>query len=166
MITSNIKTQNGEENTDEREGEGRRELLEITRKHLKRVINTMIPFSAGSSLHSAEGAPANSIISQAIEKSIEGTEFKQVREKQVIVHNYYINSRREGWKQIEKSKIPPNVLDNKTEGEPAEILPSRLGNDMHEYSGEISPEKLGKNIFNASSGKEEESRHLHKDRKM
>ena len=30
MITSNIKTQNGEENTDEREGERRRELSEIT----------------------------------------------------------------------------------------------------------------------------------------
>ena len=57
------------------------------------------------------------------------------------------------------------MLDNKTEGEPAEIPPSRLGNNMHEYSGEILPEKLGKNIFNASSGKEEESRHLHQDRK-
>ena len=51
------------------------------------------------------------------------------------------------------------------EGELAEIPPSRLGNDMHEYLGEISPEKLGQNIFNVSSGKEEETRHLDKDRK-
>ena len=36
---------------------------------------------------------------------------------------------------------------------------------MHEYSGEILPEKIGKNIFSASSGKEEESRNLDKDRK-
>ena len=152
---------------DENQGnrERRRELSEITQKHLERVINMMIPSSAGSSLHSAESGPANSIISQPTEKSIEGTELKQEREKQVIVHNYYINGGREGWKQVEKSEILPNVLDNKTEGESAEISPNRLGNDMHEYSGEISPEKIGKNIFNASSGKEEESRHLDKDRK-
>ena len=42
VITSNIKTQNGEENTDEREGERRRELSEITQKHLERVINMII----------------------------------------------------------------------------------------------------------------------------
>ena len=151
---------------NQREGERRRELSEITRKHLERVINMMIPSSTGSSLHSVESAPANSIISQPTEKSIEGTEFKQEREKQVIVHNYYINGGREGWKQVEKSKIPPNVLDNKMQGESADILPSRLlGNDMHEYSGEISLGKLSQNNFNASSGKEEETRHLDKDRK-
>ena len=61
----------------------------------------MIPFSADSSLHSAEGAPANSIILQPTEKSIEGTEFKQVREKQVIVHNYYINS---GKRRVETNR--------------------------------------------------------------
>ena len=83
----------------------------------------------------------------------------------MIVHNYYINGRRKGWKQVEKSEIPPNMINNKTEGEPAKIPPNRLGNDMHEYSGKISPEKLGQNIFGTSLGKEEEIRHLHKDRK-
>ena len=162
IVAGELRMQKDE---NQRDRERRRELSEITRKHLERVINMMIPSSTGSSLHSAESAPTNSIILQPTEKSIEGTEFKQEREKQVIVHNYYINGRREGWKQVEKSKIPPNVLDNKMEGESAEIPPSRLGNDMHEYSGEISPEKLGQNIFNASSGKEEETRHLDKDRK-
>ena len=82
----------------------------------------------------------------------------------MIVYNYYINDGREGWKQVEKSEIPPNVLANKIGGESAENPPSRLGNNMHGYSGEISPGKPGHNIFNAPSGKEEETRHLDKNR--
>ena len=160
-ISSDTRVQNNE---DQREKERKRELSDITQKHLERVINTMIPSSAGSSLHSAESAPKNSIVSQLTEKSIEGTENKQDREKQVIVYNYYINDRREGWKQVEKSEIPPNVLDNKIRGELAKNPPSRLGNDMPGYSGEISPGKPGHNIFNAPSGKEEETRHLDKNR--
>ena len=103
IVAGDLRMQKDE---NQRDGERRRELSEITRKHLERVINTMIPSSTGSSLHSVESAPANSIISQPTEKSIEGTEFKQKREKQVIVHNYYINGGREGWKQVEKSEIP------------------------------------------------------------
>ena len=98
---------------NQRKREKRRELSEITQKHLERVINTMIPSSGGSSLHSAENAPTHSMMSQLTEKSIEGTECKQSGEKQVIVYNYYINDRRKGWKQVEKSEIPPNVLNNK-----------------------------------------------------
>ena len=51
------------------------------------------------------------MVSQLTEKSIEGTGHKQDREKQVIVYNYYINDGIEGWKQVEKSEIPPNVLN-------------------------------------------------------
>ena len=149
---------------NQRDGEKRRELSEITQKHLERVINTMIPSSAGSSLHSVEHAPMNSMVSQLTEKSIEGTECKQNREKQVIVYNYYINDGREGWKQVEKSEIPPNVLNDKIGVESAENPPSRVGNDMHGYSGEISPRKPGHNVFNAPSGKEEETRHPDKNR--
>ena len=149
---------------NQRDREQKRELSEITQKHLERVINMMIPSSAGSSLHSAESAPTNSMVLQPTEKSIEGTEHKQDREKQVIVYSYYINDGREGWKQVEKSEIWPNVLDNKIGGESAENPQSRLGNDMHGYSGEISPGKPGHNIFNAPSGKEEETRHLDKNR--
>ena len=57
---------------NQRDGEKRRELSEITQKHLERVINTMILSSGGSSLHSVENAPMNSMISQLTEKSIEG----------------------------------------------------------------------------------------------
>ena len=99
VITSNLRVQKGK---NQREGERRRELLEITWKHLERVINTMIPSSTGSSIDPVERAPANSMVSQPTERSIEGTELKQVpmeREKQVIVNNYYINDGREGWKQ-------------------------------------------------------------------
>ena len=73
-----------------------------------------------------ESAPTNSMVSQLTEKSIEGTEYKQDRGKQVIVYNYYINDGREGWKQVEKSEITPNVLDNKNGVESARNPPSRL----------------------------------------
>ena len=79
----------------------------------------------------------------------------QARQKQVIVYNYYINAGREGWKQVEKSKIPPNVLNDKIGVESAENPPSRLGNNMHGYLGEISPRKPGHNVVSAPSGKEE-----------
>ena len=60
-ITSGIRVQN---NKDQREGERRRELSEITQKHLERVINTMIPSSTCSSMDPAESAPVNSLVSQ------------------------------------------------------------------------------------------------------
>ena len=61
--TSNIKTQNFEENAEEREGERRRELSEITRRQLERVINTMIPSSTCSSMDPVDSAPVNSLVS-------------------------------------------------------------------------------------------------------
>ena len=143
---SNLRMQKEE---NQRNGEKRRELSEITQKHLERVINTMIPSSGGSSLHSAENAPTNSMMSQPTEKSIEGTECKQNGEKQVTVYNYYINDGREGWKQVEKSEIPPSVLNNKIGVELAENPQSRLGNVAHGHSGDISPRKPGHNVFSA-----------------
>ena len=82
----------------------------------------------------------------------------------MIVYNYYINDGREGWKQVEKSEIPPNVLNNKIGVELAENLPNRLGNVTHGYSGEISPRKPGHNVFSTPSGKEEETRYPDKKR--
>ena len=70
-ITSGIRVQN---NQDQREGERRRELSEITGKHLERVINTMIPPSTCSSMDPVESAPVNSLVLQPTERSIEGTE--------------------------------------------------------------------------------------------
>ena len=124
----------------------------------------MIPPSAGSSLHSAENAATNSMVSQLTENGTERIGHKQDREKQVIVYNYYINDRREGWKQVEKNEIPPNVLNDKIGGESAENPPSRLENDTHGYAGEISLGKPSHNVFNAPSGKDEETRHPDKNR--
>ena len=116
VLTSNIKTQNCEENTEEREGERRRELSEITRRQLERVINTMIPSSTCSSMDQVDSAPVNSLVSQSSKRGIGGGELKQSpmeKEKQVIVNNYYINDRKEGWKQLDKGEIPPNILRGK-----------------------------------------------------
>ena len=75
-----------------------------------------------------ESAPVNSLVSQSSERGIKGGELKQgptEKEKQVIVNNYYINDRKEGWKQLEEGEIPPNTLEGK----------------IHRNSSEISPEK-------------------------
>ena len=147
VITSNIKTQNCEENTDEREGERRRELSEITRRQLERVINTMIPSSTCSSMDPVDSAPINSLVSQSSERGIEGGELKQIpteKEKQVIVNNYYINDRKEGWKQLEKGEILPNILEDKA----------------HRNSSEISPEKSYLGDLSTQSGVEKEVKNL------
>ena len=148
---------------NQRNGKKRRELSEITQKHLERVINMMIPSSGGSSLHSVENAPTHSMMSQLTKKSIEGTECKQNGEKQVIVYNYYINDGRKGWKQVKKSEIPPNVLNYKIGVEFAENPQCRLGNVTHGYLGEILPRKPGHNVFSAPPEKEEETRYPDKN---
>ena len=147
VLTSNIKTQNGEENTEEREGERRRELSEITRRQLERVINTMIPSSTCSSMDPVDSAPVNSLVSQSSERGIEGGELKQgatEKEKQVIVNNYYINDRKEGWKQLEKGEIPPNTHEGK----------------IQRNSSEISPEKSYLGDLSTQSGVEKEVKNL------
>ena len=90
-----------------------------------------------------DSAPVNSLVSQSSERSIEGEEFKE-KEKQVIVNNYYINDGKEGWKQLEKSEIPPKILNNKTQGK----------------FSEISPEKSHLGDFNMQSGLEKEAKNL------
>ena len=135
VLTSNIKTQNFEENTEERERERRRELSEITRRQLERVINTMIPSSTCSSMDPVGSAPVNSLVSQSSKRGIEGGELKQgptEKEKQVIVNNYYISDRKEGWKQLEKGEIPPNTLEDKTQRNSSEISPEKS------YLGDLS----------------------------
>ena len=147
VITSNIRTQNCEESTDKREGERRRELSEITQRQLERVINTMIPSSTCSSMDPVDSAPVNSLVSQSSERGIEGGKLKQVsreKEKQVIFNNYYINDRKEGWKQLEKGEIPLNILKDKT----------------HRNSNEISPEKSYLGDLSSQSGVEKEVKNL------
>ena len=93
-ITSNIKAHSFEESLDEREVDRRRELSEITRRHLERVINTMIPSSGCSSVDPVDSVPVNSMVTQPSERDIEGLEFKQVpkeKEKQVIVNKVLLH---------------------------------------------------------------------------
>ena len=65
---------------------------------------------------------------------------------------------------MEKSKIPPNVLNDKIGVELAENPQSRLESVTHGYSGEISPRKPGHNVFSAPPEKEEEIRYPDKNR--
>ena len=69
-ITSHIKAQSGKESSDEREADRRRELLEITRRHLERVINTMRPLSGCSSVDPVDSTPVNSMVTQPSERDI------------------------------------------------------------------------------------------------
>ena len=152
VLTSNIKTHNFQENTEEREGERRRKLSEITRRQLERVINTMIPSSTCSSMDPVDRALVNSLASQSSERGIEGGELKQgptEKEKQVIVNNYYISDRKIGWKQLEKGKILPNTLESKTQ----------------RNSSEISPEKSYLGDLSTHSGVEKEVKNLDQDRR-
>ena len=152
VLTSNIKTQNCEENTEEREGERRRKLSEITQRQLERVINTMIPSSTCSSIYPVDSAPVNSLVSQSGERGIEGGELKQgttEKEKQVIVNDYYINDRKEGLKKLEKGEIPPNTLEGKTQRNSSEISPE------NSYLGDLSTQ----------SGVEKEVKNLIRDRR-
>ena len=97
-----------------------------------------------------DSAPVNSLVSQSSKRGIEGGELKQgptEKENQVIVNNYYINDRKEGWKQLEKGKIPPNTLEGKTQRNSSEILPEKS------YLGDLSTqsgvEKEVKNLDQA-----------------
>ena len=84
----------------------------------------MIPPSTCSSVDPVDSAPVNSLVSQSSKRGIEGGELKQVsmeKEKQVIVNNYYINDRKEGWKQLENGEIPPNILEGKAHRNSSEI---------------------------------------------
>ena len=99
-----------------------------------------------------DSAPVNSLVSQSSKRGIEGGELKQVsteKEKQVIVNNYYINNRKEGWKQLEKGEIPPNILEGKA----------------HRNSSEISPEKSYLGDLSTQSGVKKEVKNLDRDRR-
>ena len=45
-------------------------------------------------------------------------------EKQVIVNNYYIRDKEEGWKQVKVSEILPNNSRSYTQSKPSEISPN------------------------------------------
>ena len=148
-ITSNIKAQSCEESSDEREVDRRRELSEITRRHLERVINTMIPSSGCSSVDPVDSAPVNSLVTQRSERDIEGLEFKQIpkeKEKQVIVNNYYISDRENGWKQLVRGKILPDILGDKTQGNYSEISPNKTLLESFSEQSKLDRDKKNSNM--------------------
>ena len=103
---------------DETSSEGdptrRRDISEITRKHLERVISTMIPSSTCSASDPTENVPTNSLAMQWGDKE----------EKQVIVNNYYIKDKAEGWKQVKQGEILPNTSRSHTQIKSDEISPN------------------------------------------
>ena len=92
----------------------RRDISEITRKHLERVISTMIPSSTCSTSDPTENVPTNSLAMQWGDKE----------EKQVIINNYYIRDKEEGWKHIKQGEISPNTSRSHTQTKASEISPN------------------------------------------
>ena len=148
-ITSNIKAKSCEESSDEREVDRRRELLEIMRRHLERVINTMIPLSGCSSVDPVDSAPVNSLVTQPSRKDIEGLEFKQIpkeKEKQVIVNNYYIGDKENGWKQLVRGEIPLDIPGDKTHGNYSKISPNKTLLEGFNEQSRIDKDKKNLNV--------------------
>ena len=111
---NNMKNQNKEQSQDRDVGR-RREISDITRRHLEQVINTMIPSSTCSSMDPIESSPVNSMITQPSDREVEELKVKQAtiqKEKQVIVNNYYIGDKERGWKQLAEGEILPNTPGN------------------------------------------------------
>ena len=106
------KQQKCEETLGENDVGRRRDTSEITRKHLERVISAMILSSTCSSSDPAESVPMNSTVTQPGDKETE---------KQVIVNNYYISDKEEGWKQVKVREISPNNSRNYTQNRLSEI---------------------------------------------
>ena len=110
-----MKQQKYDESLSESDLVRRRDISEITRQHLQQVIITMIPSSTCSSSDPTENAPINSLATQLCDKELE---------KQVIVNNYYIRDKEEGWKQVKASEISPNNPRSYTQNKPSKISPS------------------------------------------
>ena len=110
-----LRQQKCEETNGEEEQPRRRDISEITRKHLERVISTMIPSSTCSTSDPTENVPTNSLATQWGDKE----------EKQVIVNNYYIKEQTGGWKQVKESEISPNTSRTRTQTKTSEISPNQ-----------------------------------------
>ena len=69
-----------------------------------------------SSSDPAESVPMNSIVTQPDDKETG---------KQVIVNNYYISDKEEGWKQVKASKISPDSSRNYTQNRISKITSNK-----------------------------------------
>ena len=75
----------------------------------------MIPSSTCSASDSIENVPTNSMATQWGDKE----------KKQVIVNNYYIKDKMEGWKQVKQSEISPDISRIQVHTKPNEISPNQ-----------------------------------------
>ena len=124
--------QTNEETSNRYEVGRRREILDITWKHLEQVISAMIPSSTGSSVDPVESAPVNSLATQQGYREPEDMSFKHTpkeNEKPTIIYNYYISDKESGWKQLQKGEIPPNEPGNDTRKTFSEISTNRTQNE-------------------------------------
>ena len=127
-MSNNTRAQKYKENLDVKDLGRRREISEITCKHLEQVFSMMIPSSTCSSMDPIEIASANSMVTQPNNRDIEESECKYIvkeREKQVIVNNYYISDKESRWKQLKKGEIPPNISRNSTQRTLSKISPNK-----------------------------------------
>ena len=129
----------------------------MTRKHLERVISAMIPSSTCSSADPIESAPVNSMVTQPSDREVEESEPKQTpteRKKQVIVNNYYISDKENGWKQLMEGKIPPNISGNTSQRTSSEISSDKTPTEYQKGQYKVNTEEKSLNIGQESKAKE------------
>ena len=73
----------------------------------------MIPSSTCSASGPTENVPTNSLATQWGDKE----------DKQVIVNNYYIRDKVEGWKQVKQGEILLNTSKSRTQTKSSKISP-------------------------------------------
>ena len=150
--TNHVRHHNYEQAHDRRDSGRKREISKITHKHLERVISTMMPSSTCSSLDPIESAPVNRLVTQPSDRDIEEAEFKQTpkeKEKPVIVNNYYISDRENGWKQLKEGEIPPNISENTVQQTSSEILPNKTAMEHSSRQQKVDTNEKSLNINQA-----------------
>ena len=109
----------------------------------------MIPSSGCSSVEPVDSAPVNSLVIQSSDRDIDGLQFKQVpkeKEKQVIVNNYYISDRENGWKQLARGEIPPDIPGDKTQGNYSKISPNKTLLEGFNEQSKLDRDKKNSNM--------------------
>ena len=114
-----------DESNSENDPSRRRDISEITRKHLERVINTMIPSPMCSASDPTENVPGNSLATQWGDKE----------EKQVIMNNCYTRDKAEGWKQVKQSEISQNTSKTHKQTKSSEISPNKTTLEITKNEG-------------------------------
>ena len=112
--TDIARQQKYDETSSESDPTRRRDISEITRKHLEWVISTMIPSSTCSASDPTENVPTNSL----------ATQWGDREEKQVIVNNYYIRDKAEGWRHVKQGETSPSTSKSHMQIKSSKILPN------------------------------------------